>query len=80
MQPQPNHDTSYNTMQNAFFHVDLWIYRQNNQVLRRGRWISSRVMDIYIYLEEVSVTTFAERLAPQAFRRITHLYQAFLRF
>ena len=44
-------------------------------VRRRGRWISSRVMEIY--LQEVSVATFAERLAPSAFRRIEDLSIAF---
>lgn len=44
-------------------------------VRRRGRWLSSRVMEIY--LQEVSVATFEERMPPVAFARISRLSAAF---
>ena len=44
-------------------------------VRRRGRWLSSRVMEIY--LQEVSVTTYAARMHPTAKSRIERLSSAF---
>ena len=48
-----------------------WLLHQKESpdvVRRRGRWASMRVMEIY--LQEVQVTTFTERLGPRSRERI----------
>eukprot|EP00435_Cladocopium_sp_Y103_P022064 s3889_g5.t1 len=50
-----------------------WLLHATEQpelVRRRGRWLSSRVMEIY--LQEVLVTTFAERISSKS-RELIHL-------
>lgn len=44
-------------------------------VRRRGRWLSGRVMEIY--LQEVSVATYVDRMPPKAFSRISGLSASF---
>ena len=48
-----------------------WLLHQTESpdvVRRRGRWASNRVMEVY--LQEVQVTTFTEKLEPKARERI----------
>ena len=44
-------------------------------VRRRGRWLSSRVLEIY--LQEVAVATYASRIEPAVFDRLQRLSAAF---
>jgi hypothetical protein len=50
-------------------------FEDSELVRRRGRWVSSRVCEIY--LQEVSVATFAEAMPTVAFGRINRLAGAF---
>ena len=50
-------------------------FEDSELVRRRGRWLSSKVCEIY--LQEVSVATFAEAMPPQAFEKIAQLSEAF---
>ena len=50
-------------------------FEDGELVRRRGRWLSSRVMEIY--LQEVSVATYESRLPPQAHQRINRLAGSF---
>ena len=50
-------------------------FEDSELVRRRGRWISSRVLEIY--LQEVAVATFSQRLPDHVFDRVQRLAAAF---
>jgi hypothetical protein len=50
-------------------------FEDGELVRHRGRWLSSRVMEIY--LQEISVATCQSRIPPQALDRINRLAAAF---
>ena len=50
-------------------------FEDSELVRRRGRWLSSRVLEIY--LQEVAVATFSNRLPPGVYDKILKLSQAF---
>lgn len=50
-------------------------FEDSELVRRRGRWVSSRVCEIY--LQEVSVATFAEAMPTVAYSRVNRLAGAF---
>ena len=52
----------------------IWLYQEtdNTELVRfRGRWLSSRMLEIYI--QEIAGTALWSRLTPAAQFRITHL-------